>query len=680
MDFKAKCTDFLFEVVESEFNMNLDDNVSYQMLRKAILKEYKGLNEVDLRDFLEQSVIEIKNKGKRNFHTISSSEDFQTLLNNDGSKEALVYKPLNEHSRKLLFKGDVLFSYKTGQAKTLSEALIARGIYGVGIAVTDPFIIKENILNPSYKDYGILVYYPTFLKTHLTIRDIQLNPKTIDLTPYNGNRNDALQHIPKESQYETLLGMLVNKNPELNELFNQLNLQINSVVIPDEFWEEHTKERVTKIVQRDYKSDFRLWMNEETNLSKKTQSNYYTGINTFEREWNKVQAEKIDIWNDPEVLFESYTVQKLIKVPEISKVNEGQNNTLSAALNQYYSFLDSLKHKNTNYGENNKIYFGAPGTGKSYQLKKDSKLFSESNVERVTFHPNMSYGQFIGAFKPFPYREQATNESKITYKFVPGVLMKQLLKALSSPNEAFLLIIEEINRANVSAVFGDFFQLLDRDETNSSEYPITISEDIKFYLEEEVYKNSAIYNIENIRNAIQSGFVLPSNLFLWSTMNSSDQGILPMDTAFKRRWEQRYFGINQAYENNKEEFEGYSKVICGERKVQWNMIREFLNKQLIKVNVPEDKLMGPYFISKNILTSSEEKLTNSFKNKVLMYLFEDAGKQYRRNLFNLAPDKMIYSEVIKAFEEMGLELFKESSQLISELVEDDSNSIIDESL
>lgn len=173
------------------------------------------------------------------------------------------------------------------------------------------------------------------------------------------------------------------------------------------------------------------------------------------------------------------------------------------------------------------------------------------------------------------------------------------------------------------------FQLLDRKSNFESEYPINISEDLSYYFEKVVYENEDADRVEKMKSKIANGLIFPSNFFIWTTMNSADQGVMPMDTAFKRRWEQKYFGINQAYEDNKADFDGYSKILVnttgGSRElIAWNDIREFLNERLTALKVPEDKLMGPYFISKNILESDNEKLTESFKTKVLMYLFDDS--------------------------------------------------------
>ena len=137
----------------------------------------------------------------------------------------------------------------------------------------------------------------------------------------------------------------------------------------------------------------------------------------------------------------------------------------------------------------NVIYFGAPGTGKSYTLEDDKNkllLGYENNYARVTFHPDYSYANFVGTYKPVPIKEK--NETHITYEYVPGPFIRLLVKALDKPSEPFLLIIEEINRANVAAVFGDIFQLLDHEEDYTSRYPIDASLDAQKYLKSELKK------------------------------------------------------------------------------------------------------------------------------------------------------------------------------------------------
>ena len=282
----------------------------------------------------------------------------------------------------------------------------------------------------------------------------------------------------------------------------------------------------------------------------------------------------------------------------------------------------------------NLIYFGAPGTGKSYNLNQDKDRLLEDfedNYERVTFHPDYSYANFVGTFKPYP------DGRDIVYKYVPGPFMRILKKAINNLDKPYLLIIEEINRANVAAVFGDVFQLLDRNENHQSIYPIDTTEDMRLYLKEDKIK-------------------LPSNLFIWATMNSADQGVFPMDTAFKRRWDFKYFSIN----NNENLIENTHTTVNG-KEVNWNTLRKQINDELLSYKINEDKLMGPFFAFNEFMNEKipEETFKDIFKNKIIMYLFEDAARAKRNNLFSGAKikDYVTYSEICEAFDEIGLKIF-----------------------
>lgn len=321
----------------------------------------------------------------------------------------------------------------------------------------------------------------------------------------------------------------------------------------------------------------------------------------------------------------------------------------------------------------NRILFGAPGTGKSFTLnrEKDLLLADGGEYERVTFHPDYSYANFVGTYKPVPCKD-SDDKDAITYSYVPGPFMRTYVKALQNSKtdtpKPFLLVIEEINRANVAAVFGDVFQLLDRGDDEVSEYPIQASEDIKKYLAGELGGNSDDYS--EIR--------LPDNMFIWATMNSADQGVFPMDTAFKRRWDFTYLGIDDS-----EAGIVGKKVVLGQgdyrRIVEWNALRKAINNELLTYKVNEDKLMGPYFISKKNLPEGEmidpAVFTRIFKNKVIMYLFDDAAKQKRITLFGGCDEKAKnqYSKICREFDAKGVYIFCEgiSSQFIDNVPEDD---------
>lgn len=323
----------------------------------------------------------------------------------------------------------------------------------------------------------------------------------------------------------------------------------------------------------------------------------------------------------------------------------------------------------------NRILFGAPGTGKSYMIEEERKeLLGEGinseNYERVTFYPDYSYANFVGTYKPVPYVKN-NGEQAITYTYVPGPFMRVYVNALKSGMtdnpKPYLLIVEEINRAQVAAVFGDVFQLLDRDEDGVSEYHIQASEDVKNYLSKELGGSPDLY----------SDIKIPDNMFIWATMNSADQGVYPMDTAFKRRWDFTYLGIDDNEENIKGKY-----VRLNSEKVEWNSLRKSINDYLAEERIDEDKQLGPYFLSKNIIIPKEgneidsEKFVDAFKNKIIMYLFEDAAKSKRARMFEgCHPNNTRYSDICKSFDKMGIDIFNSKIVNMYKSYAPDSNDV-----
>ena len=329
--------------------------------------------------------------------------------------------------------------------------------------------------------------------------------------------------------------------------------------------------------------------------------------------------------------------------------------------------------KDKKYKSYNRIIFGAPGTGKSFQLKQESTDGNHfANIERVTFHPDYSYGQFVGSYKPV-----SDDEGRIRYEYVPGPFMRTLVKALESGKngdsaEKFLLIVEEINRAKVAAVFGDMFQLLDRTAEGDSVYEIQASEDVRRYLARELGGTKENY----------TSIKIPNNMYIWATMNSADQGVFPMDTAFKRRWEFTYIGINE--KDDKISIDKLPVKNSEGNEIEWNILRKSINNMLLKeCKVNEDKLLGPFFISgevfKNVCKENldkknedEQKKLNdaffeAFNSKVLMYLFEDAGKMHQKKLFaGIDQNELTFSKVCEDFKTHGTAIFGNSFQLVKE--------------
>ncbi len=291
-------------------------------------------------------------------------------------------------------------------------------------------------------------------------------------------------------------------------------------------------------------------------------------------------------------------------------------------------------------------------TDEGFKTRKVDGTDTDNTVER-------NHGK---AIRPYLNLQPGNGGKEISYEYVPGPFMRIYTQAINHPEEKYLLLIEEINRANVAAVFGDVFQLLDR-KSGVSEYPIATSEDIKAFLMNnlECLKGKRIDEFSDEESKLYQEMRIPNNMFIWATMNSADQGVFPMDTAFKRRWEFEYIGVD----DESKEVEKYIIPIGDKehrRYVKWNDLREHINDVLssddCKVN--EDKLLGPFFISKSMLESAcerEERFITAFESKVIMYLFEDAMKMRPANIFKGHKGKMIFSEICKTFEEKGEGLF-----------------------
>lgn len=317
----------------------------------------------------------------------------------------------------------------------------------------------------------------------------------------------------------------------------------------------------------------------------------------------------------------------------------------------------------------NLIYCGAPGTGKSYQLDEDAKPLFHENITRVTFYPDYTYSQFVGCYRP-----RTDEKDDITYGYVAGPFLDTYLKACTHPDNDYVLVVEEINRANSAGVFGDLLQLLDRYADGGSKYPVVVPDDmgkcIKDRLKEltdEEKKNIESHYEQDMDFSefcafMTSALSLPPNMYIWATMNSADQGVFPMDTAFKRRWDFRYIGINEnetakVIIDNKDMLLNEVGVSWGKGKTNWNNLRKAINGFLSKeVKVNEDKLLGPFFLDPSGLYG--DRFADVFKDKVLLYLYEDACKMNPSKVF--ADNLSTYSEVCEAFDERGpFGVFKE---------------------
>lgn len=210
-----------------------------------------------------------------------------------------------------------------------------------------------------------------------------------------------------------------------------------------------------------------------------------------------------------------------------------------------------------------------------------------------------------------PWIQEKFKTAYISYQFVPQAFTNAYVAAWKNPNEPVYLVIEEINRGNCAQIFGDLFQLLDRDEQGESEYPISVDADLRHYLESEKALGKE-------HNGIKDGKIkLPKNLHILATMNTSDQSLFPMDSAFKRRWEWEYVPVDPA--NPKSQF----VITIGDKRYKWASFLVKVNERIHKLSDSEDKQMGNFFIKSDI--EVEE-----FKSKVMFYLWSEVCKEYEK--------------------------------------------------
>lgn len=252
-----------------------------------------------------------------------------------------------------------------------------------------------------------------------------------------------------------------------------------------------------------------------------------------------------------------------------------------------------------------KIYFGNPGSGKSYKVETDTK---GKKVFRTTFHPDSDYSTFVGTYKP------ESDGETIRYTFVPQTFTNAYIEAYKDIDTPVYLIIEEINRGNCAQIFGDLFQLLDRRNDGYSEYPINADKDLRDYIRTELARHKGIDpDIES--EGIEDGKLsLPPNLHILATMNTSDQSLFPMDSAFKRRWDWEYVPIQ--YEGTTSDY--FTITLSGKR-FRWIDFLKAVNDRIRRVTESEDKQLGNYFIKSDI----DEK---EFKSKVMFYLWSEVCK------------------------------------------------------
>ena len=258
------------------------------------------------------------------------------------------------------------------------------------------------------------------------------------------------------------------------------------------------------------------------------------------------------------------------------------------------------------------ILFGAPGTGKSHTLNSYANI-TEQNSIRTTFHPDSDYSTFVGCYKPTKDEESG----EITYDFTPQAFTNAYVTAWKNAPTPFFLIIEEVNRGNCAQIFGDIFQLLDRDEYGYSSYKTTPDQDLANYIR----KQFAYTDIDDADVKSGKKMQLPPNLYIWATMNTSDQSLFPIDSAFKRRWDWRYIPIDYTDKGH--------YIACGDTQYSWADFLQKVNDKVESVTQSEDKKLGYWFMGNG--AEQKEITVDRFVSKVVFYLWNDVFKDFGKS-------------------------------------------------
>ena len=296
-------------------------------------------------------------------------------------------------------------------------------------------------------------------------------------------------------------------------------------------------------------------------------------------------------------------------------------------LEKLETILESIDFIREDISNQQTIFYGSPGTGKSHVA---DLITNGKNVEKVTFHPDYDYHSFVGGYKP------TMNGDKIAYKFVPQIFTKIYVKAwknFASADETkpFYLQIEEINRGNCAEIFGDLFQLLDRKSDGSSKYEVTAEEELYNYL-------ISADGFNGVHEGIKDGKLsFPSNLKIIATMNTSDQSLFPMDSAFKRRWDWIYVPIDIYCK-----FSDFIIQLDNGKSFEWLSFLKIINEEIFEITKSQDKQIGNWFI--NAQNTGKVISESTFVNKVIFYLWNDVFKDEENTIFKSEDGKnLIYT-------------------------------------
>lgn len=399
---------------------------------------------------------------------------------------------------------------------------------------------------------------------------------------------------------------------------------------------------------------------------------------------------EIDFVNQDELHFTAHFIDKenVVVYKTAAERTAAFVSMLDWSKKEKEHFLTNTKPQSNKAFPLQQIYYGAPGTGKSYDIDRITKAYS---TIRTTFHPDSDYSTFVGAYKPTMTKSKVygaqgpvldkgkeVEENRITYTFIKQAFLKAYLgawKKYADGGEQVqpqFLVIEEINRGNCAQIFGDLFQLLDRSSNGFSTYPIEADADLQkeienAFSEDKEYKIEGDFDVEgavkgytsnygaSLSEDIKSGRVLllPNNLYIWATMNTSDQSLFPIDSAFKRRWDWKYVRITNGYERDEE---GHFKLdeqgqriplnwqikVDAETKFDWWEFIQAINTEIADITSSDDKKLGYFFCKPQ--SDSKTIDAETFVGKVIFYLWNDVFKDEDADIFKLSTESPTFDQ------------------------------------
>lgn len=483
---------------------------------------------------------------------------------------------------------------------------------------------------------------------------------------YNGNINNQSHDYANTRNVEWLKKDILRS--ELSEAFHHSLMAAMSVwtlndyksVIYDLLNGTYVKDEIiSEEEEEDIFSGFEPWLTSYDNpdyTGKQKYANYakdlvklvefMQGKNLIDdSDLNDKSVEKYISWL--EVYDSSEETQEFDKIKLHSKVGV-------AALKKYIKYIDYLisphavefDYFSTKGDAINKIFYGTPGCGKSYHIQHnilEKENFSAKNIIRTTFYQDYSNTDFVGQILPKVVKGKDGEKDSVEYIFNPGPFTLALIRAISNHTQKVALVVEEINRGNAPAIFGDVFQLLDRDSDGISEYGI-VNVSVLDYLNDytfEVDGEKKKYIFDEIK--------IPGNMYIYATMNTSDQNVYTLDTAFVRRWDK---------EKIKNSFDGcsFASTKVPGMEYSWQEFADSINKHIARhledLQVNEDKQIGAFFVKESLLKTNDPE---KFAYKVFDYLWSDVAKLDHGIFFNHFDT---LEDLIKAYVETGVTVFK----------------------